>query len=154
MTVMNVQFHIRGSLVHMNIYWSTKGRAIAQAVSRRLPTAAARVRAHVRQCGIYGGQSGTGAGFLRLLQFPLPILIPPMLHIYHHLSFGAGTIGQIPVGVRSGLSVTPSQETKWKKLLINQDTTQWPSIDNYNTDKDDRIRGWNRPLMAKCSAPP
>jgi hypothetical protein len=30
------------------------GRAIAQAVSRRLPTAAARVRAQVRLCGISG----------------------------------------------------------------------------------------------------
>jgi hypothetical protein len=53
------------------------GRAIAQAVNRRLPTAAARVRAQVRSCGICGGQSGTGEGFLRALTFPLPILIPP-----------------------------------------------------------------------------
>jgi hypothetical protein len=35
------------------------GRAIAQTVSRRLPTATARVRSQVRSCG---GQSGTGAG--------------------------------------------------------------------------------------------
>jgi hypothetical protein len=53
------------------------GRAIAQAVSRRLPTAATQVRFQVRLCGICGGQSGTGAGFLRILRFPLPILIPP-----------------------------------------------------------------------------
>jgi hypothetical protein len=45
-------------------------RAIAQAVSRWLPTAAARVRTHVRSCG-------TGTGFLRVLRFPLPILITP-----------------------------------------------------------------------------
>jgi hypothetical protein len=40
------------------------GRAIAQAVSRWLPTSAARVRARVWSCGISGGQSGAGAGFL------------------------------------------------------------------------------------------
>jgi hypothetical protein len=45
--------------------------ALAQAVSSRYSTAAA--RAH----GICGGLSGTGAGFLRVLRFPLPILIPP-----------------------------------------------------------------------------
>jgi hypothetical protein len=52
------------------------GRVIAQAVSRRLPTA--RVRARVRSCRIYGGQSGTRAGFLRKLQFSLPVRIPPI----------------------------------------------------------------------------
>jgi hypothetical protein len=53
------------------------GRAIAQAVSRRLATAAARIRSQVTSYGICGGQNGTGAGFLRVLRFPLPILIPP-----------------------------------------------------------------------------
>jgi hypothetical protein len=53
------------------------GRAKAQAVSLWLPTAAARVPARVWSCGIYGGQSGAGTGFLRVLRFSLPILIPP-----------------------------------------------------------------------------
>jgi hypothetical protein len=39
------------------------GRAMAQAVSRRPPTAEARVRSLVSPCGICGGQSGTGTGF-------------------------------------------------------------------------------------------
>jgi hypothetical protein len=51
------------------------GRAIAQAVSRWLPTTVARVLAQLRSCGICGEQSGTGAGFLRVLRFPLPIFI-------------------------------------------------------------------------------
>jgi hypothetical protein len=52
-------------------------RAIAQAVSRRFPTAAARVRAQFRSCSVCGGQNGTGAGFIRVLRVSLPILIPP-----------------------------------------------------------------------------
>jgi hypothetical protein len=36
----------------------------------------ARVRVHVRSCGISCGQSGTGAACLRVLRFPLSILIP------------------------------------------------------------------------------
>jgi hypothetical protein len=39
------------------------GSAIAQAVSRRLLTAEARIRAQVRLCKICGGQRGTGTGF-------------------------------------------------------------------------------------------
>jgi hypothetical protein len=39
------------------------GRAMVQAVSRRPPTADARVRSRVSPCGICGGQSGKGTGF-------------------------------------------------------------------------------------------
>jgi hypothetical protein len=39
------------------------GRAMAQAVSRRPPTAEAQVRSRISPCGICGGQSGTGTGF-------------------------------------------------------------------------------------------
>jgi hypothetical protein len=35
------------------------------------------VRSQVRSCGICGGHSGTGADFLRVLRFSLPIIIPP-----------------------------------------------------------------------------
>jgi hypothetical protein len=68
------------------------GRAIAQAVSRWLPTAAARVQSWVWSIGICGGQNGAGAGFLRVLRFPLPIFIPP--NSPSSRSPGAGTIGQ------------------------------------------------------------
>jgi hypothetical protein len=88
------------------------GRVIAQAVSRRLPTAAARVRAEVRSGGIYGGQSGIGAGSLRVLRFPLTILIPPTAsHSHNHLLSGTGTMGQLMADVPSELSLTQAQET-------------------------------------------
>jgi hypothetical protein len=67
-----------------------KGRAVAQAVSRWLPTAAARVRVWAA-CGVFGLQSGTGAGFLRVLRFPPP-----------NISTGAGTIGLLVAAVPSG----------------------------------------------------
>jgi hypothetical protein len=52
-------------------------RIVAQAVNHRLPTAAVRIRAWVRSSGVCGIQSCTGAGFLRILRFPLPV-IPPI----------------------------------------------------------------------------
>jgi hypothetical protein len=55
-----------------NINPHTRGRAIAQAVSRWLPTAAVRGSRLGRYVGFCGGQSGAGAGFLRVLLFPLP----------------------------------------------------------------------------------
>jgi hypothetical protein len=60
------------------VYQATvHGRAITQAVSRWLPTTAAEVRSRVWSSGTCDGQSGTGAGFLQVLRFPLPIFIPP-----------------------------------------------------------------------------
>jgi hypothetical protein len=65
------------------------GSAIAQAVSDRLPTAAARVRSQVRSCEICGGQSSTGAGFPHQFSFDR------LFHSHHHLSSGIDTVGQV-----------------------------------------------------------
>jgi hypothetical protein len=54
-----------------------QGRALAQAVSRWLPTAAARVRVQAT-CGVCGEQTGTGTSFLQVLRFPLPIITAPI----------------------------------------------------------------------------
>jgi hypothetical protein len=57
------------------------GLTIAQAVSLWLPTAVVRVRAWVCSCGICGGQSGSGAGFLRVL--PVSTSCSAITIIYH-----------------------------------------------------------------------
>jgi hypothetical protein len=85
---------------------SILGRVIAQAVSRWLLTAAARVRARVTSCGICGGQSGTGAGFLRLLRFPLPIIPPITSQSISSIIWGwynRPVVASLP----SGLSLNP-----------------------------------------------
>jgi hypothetical protein len=80
-----------------------KGRAVAQAVSRWLPTTAARVRVRAAY-GVCGGQSGIGVGFLRVLWFPLSI-IPPISLLSK--SPGAGTIGLLVAAVPNGPNWTP-----------------------------------------------
>jgi hypothetical protein len=96
--------------------FSKHSRAIAHAVSRRLPTAAARVRAQVRSSGICGGPRGTAAGFLEYFGFPSQSSVHPLLHIHYHPSSGTGTIGQLVADVPSGLSLTPLQKTKTKLI--------------------------------------
>jgi hypothetical protein len=75
------------------------GRAIAQAVSCRLPTTVARLRSQVRSCGICGEQSGAGAGFLLALRFPLPILNPPTAS--HTSSIIRGWYNRLNSGLRA-----------------------------------------------------
>jgi hypothetical protein len=53
---------------------SSSGRAVPQEVH------AAWVRSEVRSYSICGGQSDTGAGFLRVLRFPLPSIQPTAPH--------------------------------------------------------------------------
>jgi hypothetical protein len=54
-----------------------QGGAIAQVVISSLPTAATWVRSQFMSCGICGVQSGTGAGLIRVLRYPVSIFIPP-----------------------------------------------------------------------------
>jgi hypothetical protein len=83
------------------------GRAIAQAVIRWLPTVADRVRARVRSCEICGGQSGAGAGFLQVLRFSLPKLIPPIASQSLPSIIWGWYNRPVIAAVASGLSFTP-----------------------------------------------
>jgi hypothetical protein len=61
---------------------------------RRLPTAAARIQTRLGTWDFVMDESGTGAGFLRELRFPLPIYIPSCALQSSSLSPEAGTTGQ------------------------------------------------------------
>jgi hypothetical protein len=69
-------------VITQQILMGTEGRAIAQAVSRWLPTGQG--SRPFRSCGICGGQSGTGAGFLQVLRFPCQSSFHQMLHLHSH----------------------------------------------------------------------
>jgi hypothetical protein len=100
---------------------SLNGRAIAQAVSRQLSTATASIRSHFKSCGICGGQSGTAAGFLRVLLFSLPSLIPTTAPHSSSSIFRDWCKSQLVADVPSGLGVTPPQETKKTILSCKSD---------------------------------
>jgi hypothetical protein len=85
----------------------TGGRAIAQADSRWLPTAVARVRARVWSCGFCGGQSDAEAGFLRVLRFPLPIFISPIAPQSSSSIIRGWYNRRVVAAVPNGLSLTP-----------------------------------------------
>jgi hypothetical protein len=81
----------------------------------------------VVSCGICGGRSGSRAGFLRVLQFPLPI-IPPLLHTHHHLRTEADIIDQIMADVQSGLSPLHLKKLRKKKMgicLVSGSRPRW-----------------------------
>jgi hypothetical protein len=62
-----------------------RGHAIAETVSCWPPTDVVGVRFQIRSYEICGRQSGTGAGFLQVLLFSVPILIPPIANILWHV---------------------------------------------------------------------
>jgi hypothetical protein len=109
----------------MSQYIRVEGSAIVQAVSRWLPTAAAWVQTRVWSSGICGGQSGVGAGFLRVLRFPLPIFIPP--NSPSSKSSGEGTIGHSVVDVPSGPNLVSTPH--YANIRVYQDYKQlWRRI--------------------------
>jgi hypothetical protein len=103
--------HVKYFFVVLAVPFDDEGCAIAQAVSRQLLTAENRVRTRDWSCGICGGQSGTGEGFLLVFLFSSQFALHRLAHNHHHyLSSGAGTIGQTVAAVPSGLSLTSREK--------------------------------------------
>jgi hypothetical protein len=96
----------------VTVTWNL-GRLIAQAVSRRLPTAVARVPARVGDMGFVMDKVVLGQVFSEHFGFSCQFSFHRLLHT-HHLSSRTGTIGQFVADVPSGFSLTPPQETKRK----------------------------------------
>jgi hypothetical protein len=72
-----------------------QGRAIAQAVSRWLPTATARVQTRVLvMWDFVVNKVALGQVFSEYFGYPCQSSFHQFLHNHHHLSSGAGTIGQ------------------------------------------------------------
>jgi hypothetical protein len=95
------------------------GRAIAQVVSRRLPTATARFRTQVKSCSsICGGQSGIDVGFLRVLQFLLSVLIPKTAPHSSSSIFRSWCNSKLAADVTRGHSLTPPEEAEKKFFTI------------------------------------
>jgi hypothetical protein len=80
------------------------GRAIGQAVSRQVPTAAGRARYHVRSYGICGGRSETEASF------PLKSSVYHVYQLLHHTETLHSTQRAylcVPCGFRSKQRLSP-----------------------------------------------
>jgi hypothetical protein len=91
-----------------NEVWN--GGAVAQAISRWLPTSAAWVQPKSDR-GICDEQSRAGASFLRLLRFPLALISPAAPHSSSSVIIRGSTVRQIVADVRSGFILPLPQET-------------------------------------------
>jgi hypothetical protein len=96
-------------------------RAIAQAVSHWLPTAAVRVRSHLKSYGICVEKVALGQVFSEYFIFPCQFSFHRVFHNHRlGVSSGAGTIGQLVADVSSSLSLTaPKKKTEKLPLSVN-----------------------------------
>jgi hypothetical protein len=80
-----------------------------EAISPHLRSDSARVRSLVESYDICSEQSGTRACSLRLCQFPVLIVILPVLHTQPSFTSGAGTVGPRLANLPNGLGFAQPQ---------------------------------------------
>jgi hypothetical protein len=130
--------------IHILLY-ITSGRALVKAVSRLLHTVAARVRTQVSSCGICGAQSDTGAGFLRVLPFPLLIRIPPIA--LHPSAFIRGWYSRPGSGRRTERTQshpTPTKKTYITSLLFKALQNTWWRLKAHKCQAASVSENWAR----------
>jgi hypothetical protein len=88
-----------------------KANKMRDCVISQAASCQARDRSQFKSCGICGGQSGTGEGFLRGLWFPLPIFIPPNAPILRGWNNRAVSPPPTP---RNGNKMETNKKTKEK----------------------------------------
>jgi hypothetical protein len=101
------------------------GCVLAQAVNRRLSTEPARVQARVRSCGICGWQSGTGAGFLRLLRLSLasiPLIAPHSSSFFTRGWYSRPVVASIIV---DSAPRHPKKEKNWNVYISYSSIICW-----------------------------
>jgi hypothetical protein len=68
--------------------------------------------------GFLADKVALGQAFSDYFGFPCQFSFQRLIHLHHHLSSGAGTIGQTVADVPSGLSLTPPQETNYVQKQV------------------------------------
>jgi hypothetical protein len=106
----------RANLRRLSLSFLDKGRSIARAVSRRLPTAAARVRSQSGHVGFVMDKVALGHVASSYCGLPCQFSFPQFLHA--HLSSEAGSIGQLVADVPSELSLIPPHEIEKKNVFV------------------------------------
>jgi hypothetical protein len=90
-----------------------QGRAIAQAISRRLPTAAHGFESGLGHVDFVVDKAELGQVFSEYFRFPCQSS-HRLLHTHHHTSSGAGTVGHLLTSVRVGSVPThTNKQTPW-----------------------------------------
>jgi hypothetical protein len=105
------------------------GCARVQAISRWLPTAAARVRFRADHVGFVEDKVALGQVFYDYFSFPCQLSFHQILHHYNHPGFG--TIGLLVAALPSGpnWSLSPLFQLKkgsWYPLLLEAESTTGP----------------------------